>query len=80
MKLIVAIVPPEDAGVIVDDLTRAEFGVTRINTVSGFFKRGNATLLVGVEDERVPQAAQIITSKAKRGRYFVLPVERYERV
>lgn len=80
LKLIIAIVPPDDAGQIVDSLTHKEIGVTRINTVSGFFKRGNATLLVGVEDEKAPGAVDLITSKAKRGRTFLLDVERYERV
>lgn len=80
MKLIVAIVPPDDAGTIVDTLTHQEYGVTRINTVSGFFKRGNATLLIGVEEEKLSAAMDIINSRAKRGRTYVLDVERYERI
>ncbi len=80
MKLIVAIVPADDAGGIVDGLTHEEIGVTRINTVSGFLKKGNATLLVGVDDERVPGALEIIASRAKKGRTYVLEVERYERI
>ncbi|MHB9091220.1 MAG: cyclic-di-AMP receptor, partial [Chloroflexota bacterium] len=47
MKLILAIIPSDDAGGIVDSLTHEEIGVTRINTVSGFMKKGNATLLIG---------------------------------
>lgn len=80
MKLIIAIVPADDAGGIVDGLTHEEMGVTRINTVSGFLKKGNATLLIGVEDEKVPGALEVVSSRAKRGRTFVLPVERYERL
>ncbi len=81
MKLILAIIPSDDAGGIVDSLTHEEMGVTRINTVSGFMKKGNATLLIGVDDEKVSGALEIVTAKAKRGgRAFVLDVERYERV
>ena len=80
MKLIMAIVPADDAGNVIDALTHEEYGVTRINTVSGFLKKGNATLLIGVEDERVPSALDIVAARAKRGRTFVLDVERYEHI
>ena len=80
LKLIVAIVPADDAGGIVDGLTQQEFGVTRINTVSGFLKKGNATLLVGVDDGKVSEALDLIASRARKGRTFVLDVERYERL
>lgn len=53
MQLILAIVHDEDANKVVDALVAAEYRVTRINTVGGFFKRPNATLLIGVEPERV---------------------------
>ena len=50
MKLIMAIVRDRDAGTVIDELTRRGYGVTRINTYGGFLKRGNATILTGVED------------------------------
>lgn len=78
MKLIMAIVPADDAGTVIDALTREEFGVTRINTVSGFLQKGNATLLIGVEDQKAPAALDIVAARAKRGRIFILDVERYE--
>ena len=80
MKLILAIMPANDATVVVDALTHEEMGVTRINTVSGFLKKGNATLLIGVDEEKLQSALDLIVSKAKQGRTFVLPVERYERI
>jgi uncharacterized protein YaaQ len=53
MQLVLAIVQDEDANRVIDALTAADYRVTRINTVGGFFKRPNATLLIGVEPERV---------------------------
>ena len=50
MKLIMAIVRDRDASTVIDELTRRGYGVTRINTYGGFLKRGNATILTGVED------------------------------
>ncbi len=80
MKLIVAIVPADDAGAIIDALTHEEIGVTRINTVSGFLKKGNATLLIGVDEPRAAGAVDLVAARAKKGRTFVLNVERYERL
>ena len=80
VKLVLAIVPADDAGGITDVLSHKEIGVTRINTVGGFLRKGNATLLIGVEDDRVGEAIDIVDSKARAGRRFVFNVERYERV
>ncbi len=55
MQLVLAIVHSDDADRVVDALTGADFRVTRINTVGGFFKRPNATLLIGVEPEQVKE-------------------------
>src|SRR5439155_1207635 len=52
-QLILAIVQDEDAGPVIEALTKAGFRTTRINTVGGLFKRGNVTLLTGVEPEQV---------------------------
>jgi uncharacterized protein YaaQ len=53
MQLLLAIVQAEDADVLVDQLVAQEHRVTRINSVGNFLMRGNATILVGVEDARV---------------------------
>lgn len=60
MKLIVAIVQKEDAGSLIDVLTKKEYRVTRINTAGGFLKSGNATILVGVEDAMVEDVLGVI--------------------
>lgn len=53
MKLVWAIVQNEDAARAVNVLVEKKHQVTRINTVGGFLRRGNVTLLVGVEAEQV---------------------------
>ena len=93
MKLVVAIVQDGDAGGVIDALVQAEFRSTRINTSGGFLKRGNATILVGVEDERVPDVLRLIREQAhgtavagdrpaqlRPGTVFVLPVARFVRM
>ena len=92
MKLVVAIVQDQDAGAVIDALVAAEFRTTRINTSGGFLKRGNATILVGVEDDRVPDVQRIVREHARAaaeseraanvgpGTMFVLPVARFVRM
>ena len=93
MKLVVAIVQDQDAGAVIDALVANEFRSTRINTSGGFLKRGNATILVGVEDDRVQDVLRLIGETAptaptqgtgatqlRPGNVFVLPVARFVRM
>jgi uncharacterized protein YaaQ len=60
MKMITAIVNTKDSGEVCDALQEAKFTFTKMATTGGFLKSGNVTLLMGVEDERVEEAIQII--------------------
>ena len=53
MKLIIAIVRDTDDGPVVERLTGEGRRVTRVASTGGFLRRGNVTLLVGVEAEDV---------------------------
>ena len=55
MKLVVAIVHNEDAGVLVDALLEREFRATRLHSSGGFLKQSNATVMLGVEDDEVDE-------------------------
>jgi uncharacterized protein YaaQ len=71
-QLILAIVQDEDAGPVIEALTGDNFRATRINTVGGFLRKGNATILVGVERERLQRALLIIRDNCEtRTEYFV---------
>jgi uncharacterized protein YaaQ len=64
MKLLLAIVRNDCAGDVVSALNEQGFRVTRISTTGGFWRRGNVTLLVGVEDEKVDEALKIIDANS----------------
>ena len=68
VKLIVAIVHNEDAGVLVDALLEGEFRATRLHSSGGFLKQSNATILVGVEDADVEEVMASSGRTARRGR------------
>ena len=65
MKLIWAIVQNNDAGRAIEALVEQGHRVTRINTVGGFLRRGNVTLLVGVEPEQVDPAIETLRAACK---------------
>ncbi len=85
MKLIIAIVKDEDNDLISKALTEKDFRVTFIASTGGFLRSGRSTLLVGVEDDRVETALEIIRVSCnshekngeKRATIFVLKVDQF---
>ena len=85
MKLIISIIPGNDCEPISLALTEKKFRVTQIASSGGFLRKGNATLLVGVEEEQLDEAIHIIqetssktNSNAKqKGVLFVVPVIKF---
>lgn len=59
-KLVVAVVQNEDADAVVGALMAAGHRLTRISTAGGFLRRGNATLLIGVEAQRLNDVLSLI--------------------
>ena len=74
MKLVVAIVQREDAGTLIDALTEKGHRATRINTAGGFLKEGNATVLVGAEDDSVNDVLNLIESNCHTRTQYVNPL------
>ena len=66
MKLLVAIVQDADVNFLMDALTENGYRVTRLSTTGGFLKKGNTTLLIGVEEEKLDEVLSIIESNCKR--------------
>lgn len=60
VKIIFAIVGSDDGTRVTDALNEHGFGVTRLATTGGFLKKGNATLLIGTEEEKVDEAIRLI--------------------
>ena len=65
MKLVIAIVQDEDVGFLMDELIENDYRVTKFASTGGFLKSGNTTLLIGLEDDRIPKALEIIESNCK---------------
>jgi len=74
VKLVVAVVNPEDAGPLVDALLEREFRATRLHSSGGFLKRTNATVLLGVDDEAVEEVLGIIRENCHSRTQLVNPM------
>lgn len=60
MKLIHAIVHSEDGDTVTEELNVQGFSVTKLATTGGFLRRGNTTLLIGTDEDKVEQVIDII--------------------
>ena len=60
MKLLIAIVNKRDIQHLTDALIDNDFRFTEIGSTGGFLRAGNVTLLIGVDDERVPPVLELI--------------------
>lgn len=87
MKLVIAIIRDSDSEAVIQALVSVGLRVTRVASTGGLFRRGMATLLIGVEPERLDETLQIVRSHCapveagqKRGTIFVVPVEEFVQV
>ena len=74
MKLVVAVVHNEDAGVLVDALLEREFRATRLHSSGGFLKQTNATVMLGVEDDQVDAVLDIVRESCQARTQIVNPM------
>lgn len=88
MKLMIVILGDEVAEEALRDLIEREFRVTRVASTGSFLRRGNTTLLIGTQDDRVDDALEIIRrvravqagEDQPRATVFVLDVEHFEQL
>ena len=88
MKMIVAILPDTDNEAVSEALLKQGFRVTTIASTGGLLSSGTSTLMIGVQDEQVDLALQLVKDKCapapepglKRGSLFVLNVARFEQL
>jgi uncharacterized protein YaaQ len=87
MKLVIAIVRDIDAGVVIEELVSHDHRVTRMASTGGFLRRGNVTLLIGVEDEHVQDVVNILKDTCRppepghyRATIFVVDAPHFEQI
>ena len=77
MKLIIAIINNDDSHRILNAIGRAGLYATRLSTTGGFLRSGNLTLLMGVEDERVDEALEILRKNCSKRVETTTPMQSF---
>jgi uncharacterized protein YaaQ len=88
MKLIIAILNDQISESTTEALVGEGFSVTKIASTGGFLRRGRTTLLIGLREEKVEDALELIRQHAgvqtnihdHRSTIFVLKTEQYEQL
>jgi uncharacterized protein YaaQ len=88
MKLIIAIIRDEDSEPVSQALVNQQFRVTRIASTGGFLRRGSTTLMIGVDEEMVDAAIEVVRENCspapepglRRATLFVLDVAHFTQV
>lgn len=65
MKLIITILPDDHTEPVSRALTDGDFRVTQIASTGGFLRKGASTLLIGVDDNQVESAMEIIKASTR---------------
>ncbi|MBI3991548.1 MAG: cyclic-di-AMP receptor [Candidatus Omnitrophica bacterium] len=79
MKLIMAVVPHDKTANLITELVSKKFRATELASAGGFLKKKSSTILVGVEDNLLDEALQLIRN-TQGSIAFVLAVERFEKI
>jgi uncharacterized protein YaaQ len=87
MKMIIAIVRDSDDQAVIQQLISQGYRVTRVASTGGFWRRGNVTLLIGVEEEKVQAVINLLretVTKEQAGQHygavFVVNMPHYEQI
>lgn len=88
MKLMIVILGDDDAERVLQALVDGGYRATRIASTGVFLRRGNTTILIGMEEQKVEAAIEIIREHTsppeepgqRRATLFVLPVSRFQQL
>ena len=60
MKIILAVIRDSDEAQVVEEMVKLGLRVTRMAGTGGFLRRGNVTLMIGVEEEKLQSVMDLI--------------------
>ena len=60
MKIILAVIRDSDEAQVVEEMVKLDIRVTRMAGTGGFLRRGNVTLMIGVEEEQLQTVMDLI--------------------
>lgn len=87
MKLMIVIVRDVDSENVTQALVANDLRVTRVASTGGFLRKGNVTLLIGVDNERVETVFDLLrqtcsppAGEEHRATIFVVDMPHFEQI
>lgn len=65
MKLIIAIIQNKFVNPLVRSFLKKDIRITKLSSTGGFLKSGNTTFLIGVKEEELEEAKEIIKNSVE---------------
>ncbi len=66
MKLLICVVQDDDVDILMEEFVDKSFRVTKLSSTGGFLKKGNTTLFLGVDNDQINVALDIIRRNCSR--------------
>jgi uncharacterized protein YaaQ len=73
VKLLIAVVQDEDIEALTTELIDNNIRFTKVSTSGSFLRMGNTSLLIGIEDEKVPGVMAILKRTCHRRTQIAVP-------
>jgi uncharacterized protein YaaQ len=73
MKLIIAIVQDEDTPALTEALVGAGVRFTKVSTTGSFLRTGNTSLLIGIDEAKVPSVMSVLRRTCRRRTQVAVP-------
>jgi uncharacterized protein YaaQ len=74
MRLVVSIVHSDDVDQLITALRDGGFSSTKISTTGGFLREGNATIMVGTDEDKIGDVLVIIKRNCHTRTQYVNPL------
>ncbi|MDP9350550.1 MAG: cyclic-di-AMP receptor [Chloroflexota bacterium] len=65
MKLVIAVISSKDTEALLDALNREEIGATLVQSKGGFLREGNATVFIGVDEDRLNRLFSLLSQTCR---------------
>ena len=87
-KMVLAILEDFESSDVINTLHKAGYPLTLIDTTGGLLRRGNSTIIAGVNDDQVDTVIELINQECspsidpfkKRATILVFDVEHFEQI
>ena len=74
-KLVIVVIQGQDIGAVRRALPAAGFGMTEVDSLGGFLRENNVTLLIGTEESRLPDLWRLLAENCLTRTEYISPFQ-----